>query len=747
MKRLLLLAMLLFPSLAFAQGGSLFSGGITVLSSSGRPIGGATITVCAFGASGIPCSPTITVYTSPTLSVTAANPGTTDGNGNLFVYASPGRYTYTVTGTGITGTSFTATVAGSGGGTGDVLSSGVNNFTNTNNFAGTTNLNGPYTSASTGTHGGTETFNALLNCQNLEGVQCVDSRLARGGIDIGDELNKAYIALPAHGGVIWLFPNPNDNVYNFTTPIVFATSVKPVRLECYGATTVSPSVNGACVLNYTPTTATNALTLDYGFAGSGSGIEPNHGIQNVTLINNGCLTQGGCGSSASGVKIGNTNGGAGQATFRMRVLGFGTGFNAVGINNYAWGMSFQDAAFVDNTLAVNMGGGTENVVFYHVKFVGNGQEFVATGGDTYFYSASFDGHTNTTGGINLNWNGRASTAFAEFTDCHFEANLNTNDKNYIIGAGNWKIKGGVLAIDATTGNVGNYFAAGGAYISILGLTVATAGQTATQIIDTTGGAVRGHVEMIFTGTYTTVPTICGGGNCAGITSTSYIADLANTVTPFSWAAPTSWLEQAAPGAGTAGSDTCYGDSTAHALECSYNNGTFGVVPLLNRVQTWTAAQTHTGAAIIPDQTSGITGTTTNNNANAGAIGEYISSTIATGASVTLTTNVTSNITSISLTAGDWDVTGAVDFTFGATTSYTNLIGSVSTTTGTIGAQDSKFDFETPAAVPTAGADSTFSLPVVRFSLSGTTTVFLVAQGTFTVSTLKAYGTIRARRIR
>lgn len=189
------------------------------------------------------------------------------------------------------------------------------------------------------------------------------------------------------------------------------------------------------------------------------------------------------------------------------------------------------------------------------------------------------------------------------------------------------------------------------------------------------------------------------------------------------------------------------DQTNQRMSLSNNNLAFSFIPLLNAANTWTAAQTHTGAAIIPDQTVGITGTTTNNNANAGAIGEYIVSTIATGSSVALTTNVTANVTSISLTAGDWDVTGAVDFTFGATTSYTNLIGSVSTTTGTIGGQDSKFDFETPAAVPTAGADSTFSVPTVRFSLSGTTTIFLVAQGTFTVSTLKAYGTIRARRVR
>jgi hypothetical protein len=426
---------------------------------------------------------------------------------------------------------------------------------------------------------GTTTLTGSLVPKIIDNVQVVDSTLSRGGSDIGAELNLAYAALPASGGVIWLFPKADGTNYTYSTPIVFATSAKPVRLECYGATAPVPTANGACTLNYTPTTATNAIKLDYTLNASGSGIEPNHGIINVTFINNGCFTNGGCGSSASGIKIGNTNGGAGQARFRVRIIGFGTGFDAVGIPNYAWGMHFEGSSFIENTLAMNMGAGTENVVCEHCMFVSNGQEFTATGGDTYFYGTSFDGHTNTTGGINLNWNGRASTAFAEFTDCHFEANLSTNDKNYIYGGGNFKIKGGVLAIDATTGNVGNYFAAGGAYISILGLTVAGAGQTATQMIDTTGGAVRGHVEMVFTGTFTTVPTICGGGNCSGITNTSYVADLSNTTTPSTYAYPFNFLEQAAPAAGTAGSEECYGDSTSHTLKCSYNNSAYSNVAL------------------------------------------------------------------------------------------------------------------------------------------------------------------------
>lgn len=142
----------------------------------------------------------------------------------------------------------------------------------------------------------------------------------------------------------------------------------------------------------------------------------------------------------------------------------------------------------------------------------------------------------------------------------------------------------------------------------------------------------------------------------------------------------------------------------------------------------------------------IKGSSSNVRPAAGFVGELLSSVIATGASVALATGVTSNITSITLTPGNWLVFGAVDFTFAATTSYTNLIGGVSTTSATIGAQDSFFDFETPAAVPTAGHDQTWTIPTTTFSVNVNTPVFLVAQATFTVSTLKAYGSIIAIRL-
>lgn len=143
----------------------------------------------------------------------------------------------------------------------------------------------------------------------------------------------------------------------------------------------------------------------------------------------------------------------------------------------------------------------------------------------------------------------------------------------------------------------------------------------------------------------------------------------------------------------------------------------------------------------------IVGTPTNDNASAGQYGEYISSSVAGGSAIALTTNTPANITSITLTAGDWDVTGCVVFNFGVTTSYTNLIGECSQTSATLVSNERRFDFETPAVVPTAGADMSWTVPTQRILTSSTTTVFLVTQATFTVSTLKAYGIIRARRMR
>lgn len=143
----------------------------------------------------------------------------------------------------------------------------------------------------------------------------------------------------------------------------------------------------------------------------------------------------------------------------------------------------------------------------------------------------------------------------------------------------------------------------------------------------------------------------------------------------------------------------------------------------------------------------IPGTATNDNASAGNVGEVIQSTVATGSAVSLTTATPANVTSVSLTAGDWDCRATIARNVGATTSFTKLNGSIGTTTASLvadGTEASKY-FSIAANVMAAGTDT--KIGPARFSLAATTTIFLVAQDTFTVSTDAAYGQLTCRRAR
>lgn len=142
----------------------------------------------------------------------------------------------------------------------------------------------------------------------------------------------------------------------------------------------------------------------------------------------------------------------------------------------------------------------------------------------------------------------------------------------------------------------------------------------------------------------------------------------------------------------------------------------------------------------------IPGTQTNDNANAGNVGELISSTVVVGSAVSLTTATPANVTSVSLTAGDWDCYGLLVRHLAATTSITLLKSSINTTSATDGTLGTTMAQFATAANVNANDHSEIVGPV-RESLASTTTVFLVADDTFTVSTNAGYGTLRCRRAR
>jgi hypothetical protein len=98
-KSLYLIVLVLFMALpAFGQNAQLNT---IVLGPTGRPLAGATVTICSnVSELGIPCTTTINIFDSTGAGI--SNPQTTDGRGNLNFWAPPGTYLMTVSGAGIT---------------------------------------------------------------------------------------------------------------------------------------------------------------------------------------------------------------------------------------------------------------------------------------------------------------------------------------------------------------------------------------------------------------------------------------------------------------------------------------------------------------------------------------------------------------------------------------------------------------------------------------------------------------------
>jgi len=142
-------------------------------------------------------------------------------------------------------------------------------------------------------------------------------------------------------------------------------------------------------------------------------------------------------------------------------------------------------------------------------------------------------------------------------------------------------------------------------------------------------------------------------------------------------------------------------------------------------------------------TNGIVGTQTNDNAPAGSVGEYVSSQISFAARISLTSGAAANLTSISLTAGDWDVAGNVSYIAGGTTTTSSTNTGISTTSATL--PDGSLIFYGPSGA--AGALTGAAPMVTRLALATTTTIYLVVLATFAVSTMQACGFLRARRVR
>lgn len=180
------------------------------------------------------------------------------------------------------------------------------------------------------------------------------------------------------------------------------------------------------------------------------------------------------------------------------------------------------------------------------------------------------------------------------------------------------------------------------------------------------------------------------------------------------------------------------------------SGQILAAPVLNAQLNSMAARTIKGnnTSVTATPTDLLAGqfpaTQTNDSASAGNIAEYMSSTLASGSAIGLSTTVATNVTNVVLTPGDWDVDGQVDYTSGGGTVIQYMQQGSSTVSATLPSQDGYSSVVLGASVIT---DPGNPIPTSRISVSTTTTTYLVTKASFSISTLSAYGTIRARRMR
>ena len=142
----------------------------------------------------------------------------------------------------------------------------------------------------------------------------------------------------------------------------------------------------------------------------------------------------------------------------------------------------------------------------------------------------------------------------------------------------------------------------------------------------------------------------------------------------------------------------------------------------------------------------IRGTTTSDDAASGNIGEYVAS---DASSAFPSSGSVGNLTSISLTAGDWDVSVSCRAIGIATCSVTDVFMGASTNSGNTFTGLTRYTSTEWA--PSSAATGVFTFPLskssIRFSLASTTTVYFKVFATYTTATPNVDGAITARRVR
>lgn len=142
----------------------------------------------------------------------------------------------------------------------------------------------------------------------------------------------------------------------------------------------------------------------------------------------------------------------------------------------------------------------------------------------------------------------------------------------------------------------------------------------------------------------------------------------------------------------------------------------------------------------------VLGTTTNDSATTGYVGEYVESTQSTATNFT-TSNQWGSLVNITLTAGDWDISALLAAVVNGATMTGDITAGIGTASGNAATGMTEGVNRASARAPTSTDGSSITIPPYRVSISATTTYYLKYLAIYSAGTPQARGRLSARRIR
>lgn len=152
-----------------------------------------------------------------------------------------------------------------------------------------------------------------------------------------------------------------------------------------------------------------------------------------------------------------------------------------------------------------------------------------------------------------------------------------------------------------------------------------------------------------------------------------------------------------------------------------------------------------GLTNLPPSTGGTASAVTGGTSNApsGQVGEFVTTVTGSASPIAMTSGSATIITSGTLTAGVWDVTGVVGYHEGTSTVSTYFQEGTAVGSGTL---TTLGNYASDSVAMTTTIDVAKVVPVAHYVLTTTGTVNLIGQAGFSVSTMGAYGYLRCLRV-